>query len=157
MTTLPTPSAGVRSRPALSSGLLAAHRLRSLTSSLAVGWESLDAATRMELIGRIQQVADELASTERIPPLEATSGGDEAFRFLTAREFQVLHALADGASTLEIGQRLGLSVSTVRSYIKSVLAKLGAHSRLEAVTMLLARESTRPWLEGDGSAARRSG
>jgi len=42
-----------------------------------------------------------------------------------------------GASTARIGELLGISPSTVRSYVKSILAKLGVHSRIEAVAVLL--------------------
>ncbi|HYT79698.1 MAG TPA: response regulator transcription factor [Actinomycetota bacterium] len=56
---------------------------------------------------------------------------------LTPRELEVLQLLADGKSTAEIAQSLFISPRTVRSHVKSVLAKLGAHSKLEAVTMAL--------------------
>jgi two-component system nitrate/nitrite response regulator NarL len=52
---------------------------------------------------------------------------------LTAREQQVLDLLAAGSSTLEITLRLGVSDHTVRSHVRNVLAKLGAHSRVEAL------------------------
>jgi len=57
--------------------------------------------------------------------------------FLTPREDEVLRALALGASTARIGELLGISPSTVRSYVKSILAKFGVHSRIEAVALLL--------------------
>ncbi len=56
---------------------------------------------------------------------------------LTPRELEVLQLLADGKSTAVIAQSLFISPRTVRSHVKSVLAKLGAHSKLEAVTMAL--------------------
>ena len=52
---------------------------------------------------------------------------------LTPREWQVLDLLSREASTLEIAHRLGLSVDTVRTHIRHILRKLGAHSRAEAV------------------------
>jgi two-component system, NarL family, response regulator DevR len=52
---------------------------------------------------------------------------------LTPRERQVLDLLADGRSKEEIAERLFLSTNTVRNHIQSVLTKLHAHSRLEAV------------------------
>lgn len=54
---------------------------------------------------------------------------------LTDRELEVLHLLALGMSTDEIVHHLVLSVHTVRNHIRSALAKLGAHSRLEAVAI----------------------
>lgn len=56
-------------------------------------------------------------------------------RDLTGREREVLGLLAEGRSTDEIVERLVLSPHTVRNHIRSVLAKLGAHSRLEAVSI----------------------
>jgi DNA-binding CsgD family transcriptional regulator len=61
--------------------------------------------------------------------------GDTPGQGLTSRERQVLDLLGEGLSTDEIVERLVLSPHTVRNHIRSVLAKLGAHSRLEAVAI----------------------
>jgi DNA-binding NarL/FixJ family response regulator len=52
---------------------------------------------------------------------------------LTDREWEVLDLLCDGASTRDIAETLYLSPETVNSHAKSVLKKLGVHSRAEAV------------------------
>ncbi|HEY3531215.1 MAG TPA: response regulator transcription factor [Nocardioides sp.] len=52
---------------------------------------------------------------------------------LTTREHEVLDLMATGASTIDIRHRLGVSEHTVRSHVRNVLAKLGAHTRVEAV------------------------
>lgn len=52
---------------------------------------------------------------------------------LTPRELQVLRLLADGYGTQALAQRLGLGTATVRNHIQRLLAKLGVHTRLEAV------------------------
>ena len=52
---------------------------------------------------------------------------------LTPREREVLLRLVAGDDAARIAARLSLSVLTVRSHIKSVLAKLGVSSQLEAV------------------------
>jgi PAS domain S-box-containing protein len=52
---------------------------------------------------------------------------------LTSREREVLHLLAQGLSTEAIAQRLVISAFTVRNHIQRILAKLGSHTRLEAV------------------------
>ncbi|RKT56245.1 response regulator transcription factor [Saccharothrix australiensis] len=54
---------------------------------------------------------------------------------LTARERETLTLLADGASTDEIGRRLGVARNTVRNHVQRVLDKLGARSKLEAVSI----------------------
>lgn len=52
---------------------------------------------------------------------------------LTRREHEVLVLLARGMSSKQIADELQLAHNTVRSYSQSVLAKLDAHSRIEAV------------------------
>jgi DNA-binding NarL/FixJ family response regulator len=52
---------------------------------------------------------------------------------LTARELEVLQLLAEGASTNQASERLGISSATLRAHVQAILRKLGAHSRLEAV------------------------
>ena len=52
---------------------------------------------------------------------------------LTDREREILRHLARGSSNKVIASELYLSVNTIRNYIQSVLKKLGAHSKLEAV------------------------
>ncbi len=52
---------------------------------------------------------------------------------LTEREREILAFLARGCSNKVIASELYLSVNTIRNYIQSVLKKLGAHSKLEAV------------------------
>ena len=52
---------------------------------------------------------------------------------LTQRELEVLGLLAQGRQPKQIAQALGITVNTCRGYVKNVLAKLEAHSALEAV------------------------
>jgi DNA-binding NarL/FixJ family response regulator len=64
-------------------------------------------------------------------PARAT-GADEGP--LTARELEVLGAMADGASNKAIARRLGISFHTAKFHVAGILAKLDADSRTEAVT-----------------------
>lgn len=52
---------------------------------------------------------------------------------LTARELEVLALLATGLDVRGIARRMELSIYTVRDHVRAVLAKLGAHSQLEAI------------------------
>ena len=52
---------------------------------------------------------------------------------LTAREHQVLRLMGEGLGNKEIAARLGISDHTAKFHISSILAKLGAGSRTEAV------------------------
>ena len=53
---------------------------------------------------------------------------------LTPRESEVLRLLADGLGNKEIAMRLGISEHTIKFHIRSILGKLGASSRTEAVS-----------------------
>jgi two-component system NarL family response regulator len=55
---------------------------------------------------------------------------------LTGRERQVLGLLASGAGNELIGQLLVISPETARTHVRNALAKLGVHSRLEAVAFM---------------------
>ena len=52
---------------------------------------------------------------------------------LTPRQTTVLRQLAAGKSTGHIAEALGISTETVRNHIRGITARLGVHSRLEAV------------------------
>jgi DNA-binding NarL/FixJ family response regulator len=58
------------------------------------------------------------------------------FDQLTSREWEVLHALAAGRRAAAIAEESVVSLATVRAQIRSVLAKLGVSSQLEAVALL---------------------
>jgi DNA-binding NarL/FixJ family response regulator len=57
---------------------------------------------------------------------EAAPGG------LTAREADVLRALADGLTNREIAARLFISQKTVSAHLAHIFAKLDVHTRVEA-------------------------
>jgi DNA-binding NarL/FixJ family response regulator len=59
-------------------------------------------------------------------------GGD-----LTARETEVLRLLADGLSNQAIAKQLDIRLATVRNHVQSVIEKLHAHSKLEAVAVAM--------------------
>ena len=54
---------------------------------------------------------------------------------LTPREREILDLLGEGLGNQAIAERLTVSLNTVRTHVQTVLAKLGAHSKLEAVTI----------------------
>jgi DNA-binding NarL/FixJ family response regulator len=54
---------------------------------------------------------------------------------LTPREREVLLLVAAGMGNANIGERLGISKSTVKYHLGAVFEKLGVHTRAEAVTM----------------------
>jgi len=64
----------------------------------------------------------------------ATPVSDEATP-LTARELEVLRMLAEGAANKTIAWKLNISEHTVKFHVASILGKLGASTRTEAVTI----------------------
>lgn len=54
---------------------------------------------------------------------------------LTQRELDALRLLAAGHGTAEMARQMGISATTVRNHIQHLLEKLGAHNRLQAVSM----------------------
>ena len=69
---------------------------------------------------------------EHSPPPEV---GERLDRLPTAREIDVLELISDGLGNREIAERLYLSEKTVKSHIRSILAKLQAKSRAHAVAL----------------------
>lgn len=61
------------------------------------------------------------------PSVPGVAGG------LTEREREILQLLAQGRSNQEIGGALVISVGTVKNHISSILGKLGARDRIQAV------------------------
>ena len=63
---------------------------------------------------------------------------------LTRREQEVLRLVAEGLSNREIAARLFLGLETVKTHVRSVLTKLGAANRTEAVIMAYESGFVRP-------------
>ncbi|GAA3009825.1 helix-turn-helix transcriptional regulator [Actinokineospora diospyrosa] len=65
---------------------------------------------------------------------DVTRSTDGPLDALSGREREVLVCMVDGMHGPEIAEQLGLSTNTVRTHTHSVYAKLGVHSRLQAVS-----------------------
>jgi two-component system nitrate/nitrite response regulator NarL len=69
-------------------------------------------------------------------PLSAPPRGDaDRVPALTPRETEVLRRIAAGQSTKTMAREMSVTTETLRTYVKNVLGKLGAHSRLEAAAL----------------------
>src|SRR6266852_799136 len=76
--------------------------------------------------------AESLAAVYGDQPLEPEA---ELSEEITSRETDVLRMLAEGLVNKDIAARLGISEHTVKFHISSILDKLGASTRTEAVTL----------------------
>ena len=97
-----------------------------------VSADELARAIRAASAGRTtlsQDVAQAMVQSASQPPVP---GFD-----LTERERSVLALMVEGLSNTQIAGRLGVSPSTIKSHVSSILSKLGVSSRTEAVTLAL--------------------
>ena len=76
-----------------------------------------------EILDVLVPASTEFVGADDLPPGEP----------LTSRETDVLALLAEGAGNKEIASRLGISEHTVKFHVSSILSKLGAATRTEAV------------------------
>lgn len=97
----------------------------------------LKSLLRKELLEAIRAVH---AGQKRVPPEVAAEVAEHASDdALSPRELEVLRLIAAGNGNKEVAARLSLSEDTVKSHVKSILAKLGANDRTHAVTIGLKR------------------
>ena len=80
------------------------------------------------------QVEISQAVAERLLALTAGHMPPEPVAGLTRQEVRILRLVGQGLSNDEIAKRAHISLSTVRSHLKSLYRKLGLHSRAEAVS-----------------------
>jgi two-component system, NarL family, response regulator YdfI len=92
--------------------------------------EELGAALAAARAGLIALHPDALKGSTEARAAEVREGATA----LTPRELEILEMMAEGMSNRTIAARLGISSQTVKFHVASILAKLGAGSRTEAVT-----------------------
>jgi len=112
---------------ALSAG--ADQRLRDVHAELALIRNGASGRTRQQiedLMRRLAAGGTDGAGTRAVP----TQAGAAV---LSSRELDVIAQAAAGHRNAAIGERLGLTEGTVKSYLFSANRKLGARSRVEAV------------------------
>jgi len=111
-------------RAGASGFVVKSHEIEAISRSLVLV-DAGNAIISPELTGVL---VDRLRRTP-----EGGSGTRPVKSALTDREWEVLDLICDGATTREIAESLFLSPETVNSHAKSVLKKLGVHSRAAAV------------------------
>jgi two-component system, NarL family, response regulator LiaR len=97
-----------------------------------VSMEKLGEAIRSARAGQPTLAAEAVKVLVQAPDSPHGIGQD-----LSEREREVLELLAEGLSNAEIASRLVVSVAAVKYHVSSILSKLGATNRTEAVAVAL--------------------
>jgi len=93
--------------------------------------------------GREHAVARLMAPVPSGLPSLAPRQHPSAIAHLTEREMEILRLMQQGLPNKTISRRLGIELSTVKNHVHSILAKLGAHNRGEAISLLYRHETSR--------------
>ena len=72
-----------------------------------------------------------------LPYIDLQSLNEDPIETLTARERELLGALADGWSNMQIASRIGISRNTVKYHLKNLYDKLGVKNRAMAVALFV--------------------
>jgi len=128
----------------LADGLTAAASMDALRAGIRAALPA--DISREQLLAAVQAVASGFLvqhpsyANAGLPPGSASSPAlDELAESLTHREVEVLQMLAAGLSNKEIAARLKISEHTAKFHVASILGKLGAGSRTEAVSLAIRR------------------
>lgn len=84
----------------------------------------------------VSELGNFISSSQLVPGLQPHPEDPNP---LSPREQEVLAELAKGCSNQEIAENLTIEVNTVKSHVRSILAKLEAKSRDQAVIIARAR------------------
>jgi DNA-binding NarL/FixJ family response regulator len=82
-------------------------------------------------------ITRQLIDRFRLLARERMAGGDGHLTGLTGRELEIVIEMAKGSTDREIARKASLAESTVKSHIRSILRKIGARNRTQAVAYVL--------------------
>jgi DNA-binding NarL/FixJ family response regulator len=133
------------------------------TSRVAVfTWECRDGFVERAMLGGADgYLSKSLPASELVAAVEKVHAGERIIALdvparveppspheigLTPRESHVVAMIAGGASNKEIARRLGLSMNTVKSHIRTAYRAMGVTSRTQAVLWAVEHGITAPWV-----------
>lgn len=108
--------------------------VKVLLSSRRTGTE-IAAAIGAAAAGLVALDISGIEALLRAPRAVSTDGSEALVEALTPLELEVIHLLAVGLGNKEIASRLAISEHAVNFHVASIMGKLGAASRTEAVTL----------------------
>jgi two-component system, NarL family, nitrate/nitrite response regulator NarL len=125
-----------------------AHASAAAAAAGAVGFLS-----KAQPLAAIFEALDRIAAGKELEPRSSPRAeySDDRSRArdlvagLTERERQVLRRLVEGDDTVAIARSLGIAVSTARTHLQSVITKLGVHSRMQAVALVVGTGTDVEW------------
>jgi two-component system, NarL family, response regulator YdfI len=127
----------------LSESVQAASVQRAISAGirgiLPAGMESGQLSSALEAVGHGLVVLHPSEVAAGRTTRASATGFAEAVEALTARERDVLQMLSQGLANKEIAVRLRISEHTAKFHVASILGKLGASTRTEAVSIALRR------------------
>jgi DNA-binding NarL/FixJ family response regulator len=94
---------------------------------------SLSSAQKMGARALEQRAGARLRELEAAPPISADEGD------LTPREAEVLRLISIGRTNADIAKALAISLNTVATHVRSILAKTGCSNRTEAASHAMRR------------------
>ena len=89
----------------------------------------------LAFVEKILRPAPHLAPVARTPVADSAAAPGAADSELTGRELDVLMLLAQGCGNQVIAEKLFVSVATVKTHLRNINLKLGAHNRTEAISV----------------------
>ena len=100
----------------------------------------LKAGSIDELVGAIRQVAAGGSYVDpRLDRILLSPRATAKVPQLSPREREIMHLMAEGLTAEQIGQKITVSIETVRTHVRNVIRKLQARNRVHAIAIALER------------------
>ena len=101
---------------------------------------ALKAGSMAELVGAIKRIAAGGSYVDpRLDRILLSPRATAQVPQLSPREREIMHLMAEGHTAEQIGDRITVSVETVRTHVRNVIRKLQARNRVHAIAIALER------------------
>lgn len=107
----------------------------------AGGWGFMSKSDEPEVL--LETISSVSHGRVSFPYVDMDAEAHDPLGVLTVRERELLAALADGWSNLQIAARIGISRNTVKYHLKNLYDKLNVNNRAMAVALFMGQHGTR--------------